>query len=192
MNAGDILRYNSDTEELELGEGFYQIPSLVHLEKTHKSKQKNNPLLMYMFHILHPNSILDSLELSERIKAARQLLDLTKEDCEHPDLLKALADYDTILSADLALKMMRSVTNGVTRLTEYFDNVDFNKTIQSGPQLGKLLHDPKTLISAVKDSREALQQVEALRKDVLESLKVKKEVESRGGVDTGNFNRYGR
>lgn len=190
MNAGNILRYNSDTEELELGEGFYQIPSLVSLKKNHK--QKAQDLLMYMFHILHPNSVLDSLELTERIKAARQMLNLTKEECEHPDLLKALADYDTILQSDLALKMMRSVTKGVTSLTEYFDNVDFNKTIQSGPQLGKLLHDPKTLIAAVKESRTALQEVEALRKDVLESLKAGKEIEARGGVDTGNFSRYGR
>lgn len=194
MTAGDILRFDTEEKKLVVGDRFYQLPSLVAVremsEKETKAELEDDPYLLYMYHVLHPNSVLAGLSLSQKILAARQIVDLNKEQCETAVVLRALSDYDAILEGDLSLKMLRRVTTGVIALSEYFQHVDFDKTIQSGNAIGSLLHNPKTLTSTVKDARPMLQELEALRKEVLDSLKVTTKVSARGGKETGNFKRF--
>lgn len=178
--ATNILQLDSKGEKVLIGESFNQVPSL----KQFKSDQK---ILKYLFHVLHPGSVLQGLELTERIVRARMLLELTKEETETMEVLKALSDYESTLEADISYRTLRSVTQGVNSLTRYFANVDFDKVIQSGPQMGKLVHDPKTLISGIKDARPVLEQLEVLKTEVLESMKIEEEGRARGGVEKSAF-----
>ena len=172
--ATNILQID-DEGEVTVSEAITQVPSMIPFMES--------PLhLKYFFHLLHPGSVLYGLELKDRIKKARLMLDISKTDAEDPKLLKAISDYESTLEADIAFRMLRSVTSGINSLTSYFANVDFDKTIQSGPMIGKLLHDPKVLITGTKEARTLLGELVKLKTEVLESMKLEEKTKTRGDV----------
>ena len=183
--ATNIIQLSENGQEVLLGEGFNQIPSMLPF------KNKQN-LLKYFFHVLHPASVLYGLELQTRINRARAMLELTKKETEELEVLKALSDLESTLEADVPFKMLRSVTEGINSLTYYFSNVDFDKTIQVGQQAGKLVHDPKTLIAGAKEARTLLKELESLRKEVLETMKIVEEKKARGGVERSAFAKFAK
>jgi hypothetical protein len=172
--ATNILQID-DEGEVSVSAAINQVPSMLLFV--------DSPIILkYFFHLLHPGSVLYGLELKDRIKKARLMLDLPKADAEYPKVLKAIADYESTLEADISFRMLRATTTNINSLADYFSNVDFEKTIQSGNMMGKPVHDPNISMKGIEKMRGLLRELQGLKVEVLENMKIEEAAKTRGAV----------
>lgn len=98
----------------------------------------------------------------------------------------AVNKYMKILNSNRLLRLIKSINVGIDKYEVYFETVNFTEKIQHGASKGKLLHDPKTFVSMIKESNIVINKVKELTKTVQEELK-QQEKNVRGNRETGYF-----
>lgn len=163
-----------------------EVPELVALLDRDKSNSKalGKSELAVLYHMSRLIGPYSNLSESDKIHTLREIYMPKKlKDSWEPDdtFYKALDRYK-VLSYSPEMRMLDAQLTMLNKFTEFFLQVDPNEKDTTG----KLVHDPKKLMSMNTESSSAIERVEELREKVLTGESLQKE-RTRGGQTLNIF-----
>lgn len=146
-------------------------------KKRMAKKKLSHVYLMYDF-----NSPIRELDEMERRTRAMEYTGLTEKDLNDPDLMDAVDRYREIqFESARSLKTLEAIKKGLSKMDDYFENIDFEKE----DKVGRQVNDPTAYMNNIKRAKEAYAALAEFEQMVNEQLMAAPAV--RGDVELGEL-----
>lgn len=163
----DNYKLTLNTPELLLIEEFCVV---LDKDKT-ADKSKAFKVFQYVFLTEDWSSPYADYGEKEKIKQAKEDAGLTDKDIEKIEVIECKLKYRELLDSNLLLKTIRTIKGSITEFLRYFEVVNFEEKVMSGPKMGSLLYSVKEYMDALNRTRELMDTIKDLEKRAKEELK---------------------
>lgn len=152
------------------------------------SEDKKVAFNIFTFLYLYYNWKSPYRDYSEREKISEALKDssLTEEDLKKPIVSNACKKYEEIMNSSMTLVVIKDMKKSIDKFRDYFEVLDFTKTVESGSQKGTMLFKPKEYLDVMKRAGEIFESIKLMEDKLKEEMQ--ETSKSRGTNSVGYFN----